>query len=213
MRRVIVHWNRDAILSSDLAPMLDICRSMEILANLAVHADGVTHLMRIEFEEGYGPEALDEIGFLNVIRVDDLGGGIHHIEVVDKHTVALAIAEMDGVAVIPPLRFDRSGFTINLQGSRDVLKDFIDLIRLTHPPDRISVVAEHDEGTDLLTDRQREALTLAVRHGFYEHPKAIKLQELADLMNISRSTFQGHLALAEATLARWYVGRIEEDGL
>ena len=71
MRRVIVHWNRAAILSSDLAPMLDICRSMEILANLAVHPDGVTHLMRIEFEEGYGPEALDEIGFLNVIRVDD----------------------------------------------------------------------------------------------------------------------------------------------
>ena len=100
MRRVIVHWNRAAIINRTWRRCWTSVEAWRSCLNLAVHPDGVTHLMRIEFEEGYGPEALDEIGFLNVIRVDDLGGGIHHIEVVDKHTVALAIAEMDGVAVI-----------------------------------------------------------------------------------------------------------------
>ncbi len=57
----------------------------------------------------------------------------------------------------------------------------------------ISLVSLHPE----LTDRQRLALELAVKNGYYEFPKSITLKQLAKLMGVSFSTYQAHLSKAE----------------
>ena len=49
-----------------------------------------------------------------------------------------------------------------------------------------------------LTDKQKKCLSLAIGHGYYGYPRKIKLKELAKQMKISLSTFQFHLARAEA---------------
>ncbi|MFC1710913.1 helix-turn-helix domain-containing protein [Nanoarchaeota archaeon] len=51
-----------------------------------------------------------------------------------------------------------------------------------------------------LTDKQKQALHLAVENGYYEYPRKITLEELAKLMKISLSTFQAHLRKAEKQL-------------
>ena len=48
-----------------------------------------------------------------------------------------------------------------------------------------------------LTDRQRTALEKAYRAGFFEWPHAVSGDELADSMDITRSTFHQHLRAAE----------------
>ena len=49
-----------------------------------------------------------------------------------------------------------------------------------------------------LTDLQKRALEIAIRHGYYQAPKKIGLRKLAKLMNISLATYQKHLQKAES---------------
>jgi predicted DNA binding protein len=44
---------------------------------------------------------------------------------------------------------------------------------------------------------------LAVKHGFYNEPKAITMQALADILGIARSTYQEHLQSAEQAVLVW----------
>ena len=51
-----------------------------------------------------------------------------------------------------------------------------------------------------LTDRQREALELAHRLGYFEHPKEANAGDVAEEMGVNRSTFSEHLAAAQSKL-------------
>lgn len=51
-----------------------------------------------------------------------------------------------------------------------------------------------------LTTKQKQALDLAVKHGFYEVPRKVELEQLAKAVKISRQAFSEHLRKAEAKL-------------
>lgn len=51
-----------------------------------------------------------------------------------------------------------------------------------------------------LTDRQREVLETAHRMGYFEHPKGANAGEVADALDISRSTLAEHLAAVQSKL-------------
>ncbi|WP_267642984.1 helix-turn-helix domain-containing protein [Haloarchaeobius amylolyticus] len=52
----------------------------------------------------------------------------------------------------------------------------------------------------LLSQRQREVFELARREGYYQWPREVSLQDLADELDISKTTFTEHLRKAEAKL-------------
>ena len=51
-----------------------------------------------------------------------------------------------------------------------------------------------------LTDRQREALEIAYRAGYFGWPRDSSAEEVADTMDISAATFHGHLRKAQKHL-------------
>lgn len=55
-----------------------------------------------------------------------------------------------------------------------------------------------------LTGQQKTAFNLAIESGYYGYPKKIRLVDLAKIMKISLSTFQFHLAKAEAKLMPFF---------
>jgi predicted DNA binding protein len=55
-----------------------------------------------------------------------------------------------------------------------------------------------------LTEQQRKAFELALENGYYGYPRKIKLVDLAKIMKVSVSTFQFHLAKAEAKLMPFF---------
>ena len=59
-----------------------------------------------------------------------------------------------------------------------------------------------------LSKKQQEALLLAVENGYYGYPRGITLEKLSKMMKISLSTYQFHLAKAEAKLLPYVSKRI-----
>ena len=53
---------------------------------------------------------------------------------------------------------------------------------------------------DGLSPRQREVFQLAQSRGYYEYPRKVTAQELADEMDITKSTLLEHLRKAEQKL-------------
>lgn len=64
----------------------------------------------------------------------------------------------------------------------------------------VSILTIHPE----LTDSQRGAMELALKNGYYNVPRGIGLEELAEMMGISYSTFQVHLRKAEKKLLPFF---------
>ena len=51
-----------------------------------------------------------------------------------------------------------------------------------------------------LAPKQREAIELAVKHGYYEYPRKIDLEKLAEIAKVKRQTYQENLRRAEKKL-------------
>ncbi|MFW5903478.1 MAG: helix-turn-helix domain-containing protein [Halolamina sp.] len=71
----------------------------------------------------------------------------------------------------------------------------------------VSAAAEVDADDDLLPPEQQAALHAAVEHGYYETPRAVDAGDLADRLDVPRSTLNYRLRRAEAHLANRYVNR------
>ncbi|MDG5761634.1 helix-turn-helix domain-containing protein [Natronococcus sp. A-GB1] len=82
----------------------------------------------------------------------------------------------------------------------------MEMLRLTElDPDR-----RDDADDDSLPTEQREALRAAVERGYYETPRRIELSELAEKLDVPRSTLSYRLRRAEAALATAFV---DEDSV
>jgi len=72
--------------------------------------------------------------------------------------------------------------------------------------------AQADDGGNGLSPEQESALRAAVEHGYYESPREIAVGELADHLDVPRSTLTYRLRRAEEWLAKRYAtdGRVAE---
>jgi predicted DNA binding protein len=51
-----------------------------------------------------------------------------------------------------------------------------------------------------ITSKQKYALEIAINNGYYDYPKKINMEKLAEIMGVSYSTYQQHLKKAEGAL-------------
>jgi len=64
----------------------------------------------------------------------------------------------------------------------------------------ISVIKENPE----LTEKQKNAMELAIKNGYYDYPRKISIKKLAKLSSLSFATFHAHLRKAEQKLLPFY---------
>jgi predicted DNA binding protein len=71
-----------------------------------------------------------------------------------------------------------------------------------------STGASDDDSTGDLSPEQAAALRAAVEHGYYESPRDVDVGELADHLDVPRSTLTYRLRRAEERLAKQYVAEM-----
>ena len=55
-----------------------------------------------------------------------------------------------------------------------------------------------------LTEKQKQAMNLAIKQGYYNYPRKISIEQLAKLSKLSFSTFHAHLRKAEQKLLPFF---------
>ncbi len=63
-----------------------------------------------------------------------------------------------------------------------------------------------------ITEKQKEAIKLAYKNGYYSFPKHTDIQRLAKIAGMSPSTFQEHLRKAEQKLIPFFLENIIHEG-
>lgn len=116
------------------------------------------------------------------------------------------------LVVVPPIVYDEdTRMTLTVVGDKDdlqaLIKNFPKEFELT-----VEEVGDYDRRYPTIvadvTDRQLEAITVAVKVGYYTVPREASLTAVADELGCAESTASNHLRKAEARVMRRLVRRM-----
>ena len=208
MQVVHLHWNRAKLAGTGIDEFLVPCSKVEVVAHLSIAETGVRQLLRCDFREGFGPEDLSNSEFLTFESILHGDNGNAPVVVFNTHPLVLGSVEFTDVAVLPPYSFSEEGVAISLKGVPAGISNFLSMTREIMPPDGVRVVNEEEVEIGprtLLGERQWEVVQAAVQWGYYDNPRGVSLRQMAERLDMARSTIGEHLHNAEAALMRWIV--------
>jgi len=127
-----------------------------------------------------------------------------HVDVGDSVTRVFGIAERHELVLDMPMRYvEQGGLDIRAVGTygtfRDAMREIPERVEFTLL--RTGEYAPGGEGFfQQLTPRQQETLRTAVEVGYYNDPRRVTYQDIADRLQISAGTVGEHLRKIEAKI-------------
>ena len=207
MRKVVLKWKTNSLRGSkEISEILEICERMEILGHLSINEEGVTQLAEIKLKEGKTIEELDNLDNFKVITLHEENEDGVLVSLFCTHPLAITAIELSNIHIQPPYGIsEKNGMEMRISGLSNSIRRFISLIRVVLPPDNISVQSFQRENNDniwetILTERQVQVLSHAIRKGFYSMDRNVTLKQLADEMEMARSTYGEHIRRAEVEI-------------
>ena len=205
-------WNRADLAGTPMAALDDIVQRLSITGNLLINSEGVRQLLAPVYREGKGVDDLGALPFLEVEQVLNKNGG-DALVAFNTHPLVRLATTTENIHILVPCLYEDGGFTLTIRGIPDAVARFVRLSKTLIPPSTVTVqhLEKKLEGfKDHLTPRQLECFLLAAQHGYYDDPKRITMQGLAEVKGIARSTFQEHLNMAEQTALEWVAEQMNE---
>ena len=207
MRKVVLKWKTNSLCGSkEISQILEICDKIEFLGHLSINEDGVTQLAEIKLKEGKKIEQFSELENFEIVSVHEENEDGVLASIFCTHPLAITAIELSNIHIQPPYGIsEKKGMEMRISGLSNSVRRFISLIRIVLPPDNISVQSFQKENNDniwetILTERQVEILSHAIRKGFYSMDRNITLKQLADEMQMARSTYGEHIRRAEVEI-------------
>ena len=207
MRKVVLKWKTNSLRGSkEVSEILEICERMEILGHLSINKEGVTQLAEIKLKEGKTIEELDNLDNFKVVTMHEENEDGVLVSLFCTHPLAITAIELSNIHIQPPYGIsEKNGMEMRISGLSNSIRRFISLIRIVLPPDNISVQSFQRENNDniwetILTERQVQVLSHAIRKGFYSMDRNVTLKQLADEMEMARSTYGEHIRRAEVEI-------------
>lgn len=114
-------------------------------------------------------------------------------------------------------------FVVTYLPSRETLKRLVEELRETTDPVRLVRIADTGDGEadggqqnvlfdlTILTRTQRETLETAVMAGYYDKPREIEMQDLADDLGISKATLSYRLKTAESKIVNSLISSEKQE--
>ncbi|QLH78360.1 helix-turn-helix domain-containing protein [Halosimplex rubrum] len=202
------------VLSSPALPLVSITERLQPNEIECVHALCLQSDVRM-FIVQIDPD--DDVAEAELAALDEIDETTVLGETSEKAVYKLVVDVDESIsAAFDPERFDGAPIkptTITPEGwhERKVFTDFeaftefrtscenhgisFDLLSMTPDPSQSENLSQ-----DELTDRQREALTIAVSRGYYEDPRQVTAEELAEELGISQPSLSSLLRRGERQL-------------
>jgi predicted DNA binding protein len=209
MRKLTLQIKPHEMMREELKQMFEIIDSYEILESLKIDwEEGICiDLIEFNFKEGLSINDVRYIDRMEIISVLRSEG--------NKHTCLVKSREPEDSKDIfkefdldliysTPFIISREKLTFSVIGDNKNLSRFIELIK-THAGTienmsfKKAAYQKHDI-ISVLTDRQRDIIITAKKHGYYKYPRMINSGELAQKIGLSKGTTLEHLRKAEERL-------------
>jgi predicted DNA binding protein len=208
MRKLILEFSPSELIRKAQKPTFEKIKSFEILEILRIDYEeefkmGIMDIITIEnipIEELNLPENLE---ILNVLKSeDDKYTCLIKVRIPKEFELMLKENKLDVIWTTPSmLTADKQ--TYSCIGDQKNLLKFIDIMKtkgdIVNMRFQKAAYQQHDI-LSVLTDKQRELLIVAKKYGYYEYPRKISGQQLAQKVNISKPTLIQHLRKAEQRL-------------
>lgn len=110
-----------------------------------------------------------------------------------------------GTRIRFPYELQDGWLITEITAPHDQLTRFGDELRAADISYQIESLTQSYEPTAMLTDRQQELVTAAVEQGYYESPRKITLNELAEAFDVNSSAASGVLHRAEGRIIESFV--------
>jgi hypothetical protein len=209
MRKMTLELEPYEHIREDLAPLFEDLLSFEILEELKIdHVGGITVTIMEFHLRGTRPiEEIRTVGQMEIIGVLRSEG--------DRHVCLIRYTELDqdmelfkefdlDLIKTTPFLVSETRQVHSVIGDDDSLRRYVELLKemignVTEMSFTRASYQRHDI-LSVLTDRQRELLVTAHRHGYYEYPKRINTEGLAGRVDVSRPTLVQHLRKAEGRI-------------
>lgn len=91
--------------------------------------------------------------------------------------------------------------------SQERLAQYTDELAAAEVPYQILSLTQSPDSIELLTDRQRQFVTEAVKRGYYDSPRRCTLIKLAEIFDVSKSAASGILHRAEGRIIKEFVSK------
>ena len=174
--------------------------SYEVLEMLKMdYGEGIyVDLIECQLKEGISISNLKFIGNMEILNIVKSEG--------DKHTCLVkgyeSYRELDlDLIYTTPSMVSENKIIVSFIGAQKNLLKFVELVK-SHIGEikNISIKQAAYQKQDILsilTEKQREALAAAYKHGYYDIPRKISSERLSEKVNISKPTLMEHLRKAE----------------
>lgn len=116
-----------------------------------------------------------------------------------------------GVPVDTPFEIRNGRASWELTASRDRLSNLVDLLDTVGVAPNVESIERAVDTQHLLTDTQQDVLEAAVEAGYYDTPREISLTELANRLDLAKSTVSETLHRAEGTVVREFVRSPDDE--
>lgn len=120
-------------------------------------------------------------------------------------TALYEFAESSALTIEFPVTVRNGWYRFDLTGSRAELDELRETLEASPRPYELESLVTRADTDSLLTDRQRELLETAVREGYFAVPRECTLAELADSLDIDKSTASEVLRRGEGRIVKWFL--------
>lgn len=151
--------------------------------------------------------SLNEFSILKTLGERNNSGLTHRLMVVRIDTPLIRDAFESGeITLTAGTNFTRNGLIIQLNGSPAKISEFVKSIREQVAIRRIStnVIKPQVSNSDL-DEIEKKVLLTAYSNGYYQSPKKTSMRQLANLLDMSKSSVSNHLSSAESRLIEKYL--------
>ena len=218
MRRLVVEISQDEISKfSPSAELLEKIESLEIIYHLRFDKDGFAGICRIKVKDS-NLDLRKLVGVGGLVRLELLSGDkdehIVYMETRTRNMVWFRGPDIPEVYLCPPIEFKDRKLKLTFVGNLNEVKKLLSRAEKVGQKFRIVSLTDARFSPDsilhVLTEKQRKILSLAYTNGYYDVPRKIDSEELAQMLKIVKSTLVEHLRKAEKRLITDIMGKEEE---
>ena len=176
---------------------IDLEQTSEIL--MTVKKAGV---FKVKLKEGFEISDLIDPKMGTIEPLEEENGVITcfiKAQIDDLPTGLIKSINFDNMLISLPLYLSPEKFIVSFLGTSDSIKAYLNLLKSFEISYKAAIQTPDQFQGDLscLTNRQKEVMLAARKFGYYDYPRRISSQELAERLGISKSTMLEHLRKAE----------------